>query len=78
VDGRRRVIVGVNGSVRSLQALRHAAAEARTRDAVLVAVHAWVPPGGDLGERRCPDAGLRRIWTDAARSYCGSRPGASW
>ena len=67
MDERRRVIVGVNGSVRSLQALRHAAAEARTRDAVLVAVHAWVPPGGDLAERRCPDAGLRQLGREAAR-----------
>jgi nucleotide-binding universal stress UspA family protein len=66
VDGRRRVIVGVSGSVRSLQALRHAAAEARAHDGVLVAVHAWVPPGGDLAERRCPDPGLRQIWRDAA------------
>ena len=66
VDGRRRVIVGVSGSVRSLPALRHAAAEARTRDAVLVAVHAWIPPGGDLAERRCPVPELRRLWTDAA------------
>lgn len=57
---RRRVIVGVNGSVRSLQALRHAATEAQTRDAVLVAVHAWVPPGGDLVDRRCPDPELGR------------------
>jgi nucleotide-binding universal stress UspA family protein len=66
VDSRRRVIVGVSGSVRSLQALRRAAAEARARDAVLVAVHAWIPPGGDLAERQCPNPELRRIWKDAA------------
>jgi hypothetical protein len=42
VDRRRRVVVGVSESVGSLQALRHAAAEARTRDALLVAVHAWL------------------------------------
>jgi nucleotide-binding universal stress UspA family protein len=61
MDGRRRVIVGVSGSVRSLQALRRAAAEARTRGAVLVAVHAWVPPGGDIAERRCPNPELRQL-----------------
>jgi nucleotide-binding universal stress UspA family protein len=66
MDGRRRVIVGVNGSVRSVQALRRAAAEARARDAVLVAVHAWVPPGGDLAERCHPVPELRGIWKDAA------------
>jgi hypothetical protein len=67
VDGRRRVIVGVSESVRSLQALRCAAAEALMRDSVLVAVHAWIPPGGDLAERRFPSAELRRTWRDAAR-----------
>jgi hypothetical protein len=53
MDGSRRVIVGVNGSVRNVQALRCAAAEARARDAVLVAVHAWVPPGG-TSPSACP------------------------
>jgi nucleotide-binding universal stress UspA family protein len=66
VDDRRRVIVGVSGSARSLPALRQAAAEARTRDAVLVAVHAWIPPGGDLVERRYPVPELRQVWRDAA------------
>jgi nucleotide-binding universal stress UspA family protein len=60
VDGRRRIIVGVSGSVRSLQALRRAAAEALMRDAVLVPVHAWIPPGGDLADRRFPSPELRR------------------
>jgi nucleotide-binding universal stress UspA family protein len=66
VDGRPRVIVGVSGSVRSVPALRQAAAEARTRDAVLVAVHTWIPPGGDLADHHWPDAGLRQIWKDTA------------
>lgn len=64
--GRRRVIVGVNGSVRSLQALRHAAAEARTRDAVLVAVHAWLPSGVGLAETYWLDPLLQEMWSDAA------------
>jgi len=67
VDGRGRVIAGVSGSLRGLPALRQAAAEARARDAVLVAVHAWVPPGGDIAERRCPNPELRQLWRDAAR-----------
>jgi nucleotide-binding universal stress UspA family protein len=66
MGSRPRVIVGVNGSVRSVQALHRAAAEARMREAVLVAVHAWVPPGGDLAERGRPVPGMRRIWEDAA------------
>lgn len=64
--GRRRVIVGVNGSVRSLQALRHAAAEARTRDAVLVAVHAWLPPGGVPAEPYWPESLPQKVWSEAA------------
>jgi nucleotide-binding universal stress UspA family protein len=56
----------VTGSVRNLAALRRAAAEARTRGAILVAVHAWVPPGGDLAEHRFPEPGLRKIWAEAA------------
>jgi nucleotide-binding universal stress UspA family protein len=61
-----RVIVGVSGSVRSLPALRRAVAEARTRHAVLIPVHAWIPPGGDLAERRFPEPDLRRIWAEDA------------
>ena len=62
----RRIIVGVHGSPGSLQALRYAAAEARQRDVPLVAVIAWVPPGGDLAERRHSSPYLRKIWREAA------------
>jgi nucleotide-binding universal stress UspA family protein len=62
----RRVIVGVNGSLGSLQALRYAADEARQRDVPLLAVIAWVPPGGDLAERRHSSPYLRKIWREAA------------
>ena len=61
-----RVIVGVHGSLGSLQALRYAADEARQRDVPLVPVIAWVPPGGDMAERRHPSPYLRKIWRDAA------------
>ena len=66
MDGGQRVIVGVTGSVGNLQALRCAAAEARRREAPLVAVHAWVPPGGEMAERQCSVPELRQVWQDAA------------
>ena len=62
-----RIIVGVHGSLGSLQALRYAADEARLRNVPLLPVTAWLPPGGDLAERRAPSAYLRKIWRDAAR-----------
>ncbi|MGW6015926.1 universal stress protein [Streptomyces sp. NPDC055210] len=49
---RRRIVVGVSGSLASLQALRRAADEARRTDADLLAVLAWEPPGGELAHRR--------------------------
>jgi nucleotide-binding universal stress UspA family protein len=64
--GGQRVVVGVTGSVGNLQAVRRAASEARQRHTVLVAVHAWVPPGGDLAERRFSVPELRQVWRDAA------------
>jgi nucleotide-binding universal stress UspA family protein len=62
----RRIIVGVHGTLGSLQALRHAADESRQRDVPLFPVLAWVPPGGDLAERRHPSPYLRKLWRDAA------------
>jgi nucleotide-binding universal stress UspA family protein len=62
----RRIIVGVHGSLGSLQALRFAADEARQRSVPLLAVTAWVPPGGDMAERRHPSPYLRKLWRDAA------------
>lgn len=62
----RRIIVGVHGSLGSLQALRYAADEARQRNVPLVPVTAWVPPGGDLAERRHSSPYLRKIWREAA------------
>jgi nucleotide-binding universal stress UspA family protein len=66
VSGVRRVLVGVDGSLGSLQALRYALEEARDRDAPIVAIIAWLPPGGDMAERRAPSPYLRKIWRDAA------------
>ena len=62
----RRIIVGVHGSLGSLQALRYAADEARQRSVPLLAVTAWIPPGGDMAERRHSSPYLRKIWRDAA------------
>jgi nucleotide-binding universal stress UspA family protein len=64
----QRIVVGVNGSLGSLQALRWAADEARERQVQLMAVIAWVPPGGDMAERRHPSPYLRRFWAEAASS----------
>jgi nucleotide-binding universal stress UspA family protein len=61
-----RIVVGVNGSLGSLQALRWAAEEARDRHVPLVPVIAWTPPGGDLAERRYPSPYLRKVWREAA------------
>jgi nucleotide-binding universal stress UspA family protein len=62
----RRIIVGVHGSLGSLQALRYAAEEARQRAVPLVPVTAWVPPGGDLAERRHASPYLRKLWQEDA------------
>jgi nucleotide-binding universal stress UspA family protein len=61
-----RVIVGVHGSPGSLQALRYAADEARHRDVPLLPVIAWIPPSGDVAERRHSSPYLRQIWREAA------------
>jgi nucleotide-binding universal stress UspA family protein len=66
VDAVRRIVVGVHGSLGSLQALRWAADEARERQVPLVPVIAWIPPGGDLAERSHPSPFLRQVWQEAA------------
>lgn len=63
----RRIIVGVAGSPGSLQALRFGADLARQHRAALVAVTAWVPPGGDYADRRHPSTALRAVWRESAR-----------
>jgi nucleotide-binding universal stress UspA family protein len=63
----RRVVVGVTGSPGSLQALRYGTDLARAHRAALVAVLAWLPPGGDYADRRHPSAALREVWRESAR-----------
>jgi nucleotide-binding universal stress UspA family protein len=70
-NDQQRVIVGVSGSIGSLQALRRAVAEARMRDAVLWSVLTWVPAGGEQAYRGSPCAPLLHLWRDeAARRLC--------
>ncbi len=63
----RRVVVGVSGSPGSLLAVRHAAEMARDHEAELVPVLAWTPPGGEMADRRYPNAQMRAVWKQAAR-----------
>ncbi|MFJ1708435.1 universal stress protein [Kitasatospora sp. NPDC088346] len=49
-----RVVVGISGSLGSLAALHRAVDEAHRRDAEVLAVLAWQPPGGEHGYRRSP------------------------
>ena len=78
MSGVRRVIVGVSGTPGSLPALRYAEKAARRDDAPLIAVHAWIPPGGDLAERRCPSSYLRQAWQEAARKRLHDALEAAW
>src|SRR5690348_13374661 len=64
--GSRRVIAGVSGSLRSLGALRAAAAEARSAGAALLAVLAWAPVGGEIAYLRAPCPLLLRLWEQEA------------
>ncbi len=43
-----------------------------------MAVHAWIPPGGDLAERRCPSYHLRQAWQEAARQRLHEALGVAW
>jgi nucleotide-binding universal stress UspA family protein len=67
MSGISRVVVGASGSPGSLQALRYAEQLARAHNAILIPVLAWVPPGGDLADRRAPCGYLRRVWAEDAR-----------
>jgi nucleotide-binding universal stress UspA family protein len=67
VSSVRRIIVGASGSPGSLRALRYAQHLARDLDAALVPVLAWLPPDGDMADRRTPCEELRGIWARDAR-----------
>ncbi|WP_042411662.1 universal stress protein [Streptacidiphilus carbonis] len=63
---RGRIVVGVSGSLASLAALRHAVAQARATNRPLVAVLAWIPPGGEVGYRAAPCPPLAQVWRECA------------
>jgi hypothetical protein len=67
VPSARRIIVGASGSPGSLRALRYAQQLARDLDGSMAPVLAWLPPDGDLADRRTPCEELRRIWAQDAR-----------
>ena len=78
VSGLRRVIVGASGSPGNLPALRYAMSVAQQDHAPLIAVHAWVPPGGEIAERQHPSPYLQQIWRDAARERLRDALDAAW
>jgi nucleotide-binding universal stress UspA family protein len=78
MSGPRRVIVGASGSPGNLCALRYAEHLARAYDAVLIPIHTWTPPGGDIGERRSPSLHLRRLWADDAWQRLWDALDAAW
>jgi nucleotide-binding universal stress UspA family protein len=78
VSGVRRVIVGASGSAGSLPALRYAMWVAQRDHAPLIAVHAWVPPGGELAERQHPSPYLQQVWRNAARERLRDALDAAW
>jgi nucleotide-binding universal stress UspA family protein len=55
------IVVGVSGSLASLEALRYAVAQARARGITLNVVRAGYPSGGDTRARR---AALPPVWID--------------
>jgi nucleotide-binding universal stress UspA family protein len=78
VSGVGRLVVGTGGSPGSLPALRYARDLARANNVPLLAAIAWIPPGGDLAERRCPSPALRRAWADAAGDRLKAALDAAW
>jgi hypothetical protein len=43
-----------------------------------VALHAWMPPGGDLADRRYPSPYTRAIWKQAAAQRCQEAIESAW
>lgn len=60
------MVVGIDGSPGSLEALRHALGQARRLETTLIPVHAWQVPGGDMPNRRAAAPGYTRMLRDLA------------
>jgi nucleotide-binding universal stress UspA family protein len=78
MSGPRRVVVGASGSPGNLCALRYAEHLARAYDAVLIPVHAWTPPGGEIAERHSPCVQLRSLWAEDAWERLCDAIDAAW
>lgn len=63
-----RIVVGVSGTLANLAAVRVAVDLARRCSAPLLAVHAWLPVGGEIAYRRGPCPPLLAIWRQQARN----------
>jgi hypothetical protein len=66
-----RIFAGVSGSPGSVHALRQAADLARRNDAILIPLHTWMPPEGDLHERRHPARSCASYGKRTPGSGCG-------
>lgn len=80
----RRIVAGVSDSPGSLPALRYAADLARTCDATLTFVHAWLPSGPGFAVWQFPpdplvlqwqDDAWQRLWRALDRAFGGLPPG---
>lgn len=75
-----KIVVGVDGSPASDEALRWAMAEARQWDATMVAIHAWEIPGSLYGlpqsvaAEGALEAAARQLLTDALARTVGGPP----
>ena len=81
-DESRRVVVGVDGTPRTVAALRWAATEAMRRDAVLCAVHAWgnglrpasyAPVADQATPAECAERAAARL-AETVRAAFGASP----
>ena len=73
-----RIIVVASGSPGSLRALRYVQHLARDFEAILMPVLAWLPPDGDLADRRTPCEELRRIWAQDAHQKLQDALNLAW